>query len=279
MEDLSRGIQRIPIQCGEFLPLFVYYGIYRYTTSKKKKYMLLIAFCSIMIILSVVRQTIVFTAIFGLWYCIKGASIYKKFSICGIATIFILVIIPRIPFYNDIMELTEKQMEDSNENEEDIRIQAWRYYTYESWDNPVTTLFGNGIPSIGNSKYGNTFEANANATKCFAEDVGYAGFSYYFGVVTTLILLIFLIRSCLHHTPPEKQFLSIYLVQITISSIISAPILYYQSIIGIATILYMIYYNDDTDQLSDGGQYNHLRNLSVHHSTPLRSLSAKTVGR
>lgn len=57
-----------------------------------------------------------------------------------------------------MVELSEQQIERNNTENEDIRITAWKFYTYEYQVNVITSIFGNGVPSLGNSQWAKQYE-------------------------------------------------------------------------------------------------------------------------
>lgn len=239
-EDLSRGIIRIPIVLIEMFPMLLFYAIDRWMSTRRRKWLLYIAFLVTMIFLSVIRQIIALSALLALFYVFRQASLTKKFAIVAGVAIVVTVVLPRIPIYNTMMELSETQSDDSEE-EEDIRIQAWRFYTYEYQTNALSPLFGNGMPSQGKSVWGKKFDADVDATKCYNSDVGWAGFFWHFGAVTTMALLVLLISAAAKRKPERLRYLTYYLIFIIITSVASGPVLYYWQITNITIALYLIY--------------------------------------
>lgn len=154
-EDLSRGILRIYVVFIELFVLLLFYSINRWNLERRPKWIVCIVILGLMIVLSVIRQIIAMSAILGLILLLKHWSWPKK--IAGIAVVIgaAMLILPHIPIYQDLTELTvELQEKNESKNEEDIRIQAWRFYTYEYQQSPLTMIFGNGIPAMGKTAYG-----------------------------------------------------------------------------------------------------------------------------
>lgn len=243
--DTSRGIVRIGIKSIELIVLFFLYSINQWLITKRKKYIWLILLTAIFIILSVTRQIILLSCVLGILFIFKKVSLFKKIiTICTCIFIF-LVILPQIPIYQTMMELSEEQAERNKTEKEDIRITSWKFYTNEYQTNELTRIFGNGLPSIGNSKWGNDFEKTVyyeyGGNGCFFVDVGWAGFYWLFGALSTLSLIILLIKAILKNKQTNRQYLSYWLVFLLLTSIASAPILFYSQIISVVTILYLVY--------------------------------------
>lgn len=246
--DLSRGLVRIGINSLELIVLFFFYSINQWMITKKKKYFLLILTTLTFIILSVTRQYILLSLALGIIFIIRKASIYKKFITISLCILVYTFVLPNIPIYNAMVDLSETQAEE-NKSEEDIRIKAWRFYTDEYQTNEYTRIFGNGIPSIGNSKWGNSFEKTISpeygGNRCYFVDVGWAGFYWLFGAIATLGLFLLLFKAVLKPKPLRRQYLSYWCLFIILTSVASAPIIFYHQIISITTILYLIYGKDE----------------------------------
>lgn len=242
-QDFSRGIIRIEIVLFEIFPLLVFYSINKYLESRGKKWLLLIAWLTVMIFLSVVRQYIAVTAILGLWFYFRKISFAKKMIAIIMVIIVVGVVLPQIPIYNTLIELSEDQRDD-NEEDENIRIKAWRHYTYENQPNALTVIFGNGMPSLGNSTWGVQFDSETEVTGYAAADVGWAGFFYYFGFFATLSLLALLLAALFKKKPFECQYLNYWIVFVLLTSFTSGIIIYYFRIVSVSAVLYLVFGNN-----------------------------------
>lgn len=247
--DMSRGIVRIGICSLELIVLFFFYSINQWMIKKEKKYLWLILLTVIFIILSVTRQYILLSVALGIIFILKKASLYKKIATIGLCIIIYIYILPQIPIYKTMVELSEIQAERNKTEDEDIRIKAWKFYVNEYQTNQITKILGNGIPSIGNSYWGNnhnfTVNKNLGGNGCYMADVGWAGFYWAFGLFATLGLIFILIQGILKKKPKNKEFLTYWCIFILLTSIASAPILFYHQIISITTVLYLIYGKND----------------------------------
>lgn len=248
-EDMSRGIIRLPVVFIEMLPLLVFYAINKWVDTKKKKWLVLMTFVSIMIFLSVTRQIIALTAVLGFWFMFRRVSLFKKVLFVVGALAVVVYVLPMIPVYKTMIELSEDQSEE-NEDEENIRVQAWRFYTYGNQENALTAIFGNGVPSAGNGTWGTIFDSEAEVTGMFPFDVGWAGYYFFFGIIATIALLMVLIYAIIKPKPPQYQFLTYWLIFVTITSVASAPNLYYWQILDITIVLGMVYYSGTSQTIT-----------------------------
>lgn len=171
--DLSRGMLRISIVFLELFPLLLFYSINQWFETRKAKWMAYAAFLMLMIFLSVTRQVIFVSAVLALYSCLRKVKLSSKIAVI-LFTLFVGVyVLPKIPVYKTMLALSEAQKED-NEDKEDIRITAWRFYTYEGQTDEICFLLGNGVPSFGKSEWGDSFDHETDNNKCYAVDVGWA---------------------------------------------------------------------------------------------------------
>ena len=180
---------------------------------------------------------------------LQKAKLWKKILVICVLFGVYQFVLPQIPIYKTMTELSENQIEKNKYKEEDIRITAWRFYTVEYQKNEITRIIGNGLPSIGNSKIGNKFDAVTNAryggNGCYYVDVGWAGFYWLFGIFATLGLLTILIKALIMARRMKKDYYVYWILFILITSVASAPIIYHSQVVSLCIILYMIFANNN----------------------------------
>lgn len=242
--DDSRGVVRLSIFSLELIVLYFLYAINKWMQTRQKQHLYLIIITGLFIVLSVVRQYILLSIILGILLILQKSSFIKKIIFVAICLCIYYLVLPKIPMYQKMSEVTNNQI-NNNAETEDIRISAWKFYTNEYQTNSITRFLGNGLPSIGNSKWGNNFEKTISrdygGNGCLFVDVGWAGFYWLFGAFSTIGLIILLIKAILKKKSVDKQYLSYWCLFIVLTSIASAPILFYNQIISISTVLYLIY--------------------------------------
>jgi hypothetical protein len=243
--DMSRGIARLGVRSIELMVLFFLYAINQWMLTKARKYVWLILLTFTFIVLSLTRQIIGLSAVLGLLFIMQKASWAKKIGVIAVCALLYIFVIPQIPVFKAMAELSERQAESNSKDQEDIRIRAWRFYTYENQTNAITPFFGNGIPSFGKSRWGNEIEATVSplygGNGCFTVDVGWAGFFWYFGAIATLGLLVLLVKAAMKKKEKDRQYLTYWCVFLTLTAAASGPILFYNQIVSIMTVLYLIY--------------------------------------
>lgn len=150
-----------------------------------------------------------------------------------------------------MVEVTKYEAEKNKYVKEDVRLTAWKFYTYEYQTNTITSVLGNGIPAREKSEWGHEVLQKTSheylGNGCFPEDVGWAGFYWYFGILSTIGLVLFMLKAILKKKPANESYLTFWLIYICCTALASAPILYYWQIISIMTVLYLIYSKNETD--------------------------------
>lgn len=242
-EDLSRGILRVPIPYHLLLSLLFFYCINRYNLTSRPRWLILICFGAIMIILSVIRQVILIDFALGFLFFVRRYSLVKKIIFGSVLLITGLVIFTSLPFYKDMMELSEEQYEDTAVNDkEDVRIGAWRYYAVEGVEeNPETVLFGNGVVALKISRWGKELLSFQEATGFLYADVSWAGFIYQFGYIGTFTLLYILLTAIFKRKGPDRLYLTYFLIAMGLMGIASGVWTYFYQILEIMLGFYLVY--------------------------------------
>lgn len=245
--DMSRGFARLGVPMIEIVVIYLLYSIYEWMVTRRKKWLIWIGITLVLIVMSLTRQVILFSLVFGLLFVLKRARMSIRVGVVLLSVIFYYFVLPQIPIYKTMMELSEEQAEKNKYEKEDIRITAWRFYTTENQTNSVTPFLGNGIPSEGNSVWGikhmKTIYYEYGGNGCFTVDVGWAGFYWLFGLFATLALMTIMIKAIIRKKPDKQSYMSYGILFFLITSITSGPILFSQHIVSLCLILYLIYGN------------------------------------
>lgn len=262
--DMSRGVMRIDVQYIDLFILSTFYGINQWLLSKKKKWLIVIGVSGLMIVLSVTRQVIGITAIMGTLFLLKRLPFYKKAIFVVLMAIFVTVFLPKIPIYQALVETTENQIE-RNDQKEDVRIREARFYSDEYQTNIFTRFLGNGIPSIGNSRWGNKFEMDISYYGYYSSDIGWIGFYWHFGLIAVVGVFIFLLKGAMVKKTADREYLTYYCYSIILLSVMSAPILIYTQIIDIMLVLYLIFRFQNGQKITRY-EYERKRIYCIDHS-------------
>ena len=246
--DDSRGFVRLGVPMIEFVVLWLFYSVNQWIMSGSKKWFVGIAITGFLVVMSLTRQVILISVVFSFLMIMQKAKIWKKIVVIATVASFTMFVLPEIPIYKSMMELSQKQAEDNKYDKEDIRITAWRFYTIEYQENIVTRIMGNGLPSIGNSTLGDKFEKTVSlrygGNGCYYVDVGWAGFYWLYGIFGVFGLLTLVIKASLIALRKKNTYQFYWLLFIIISSVSSAPILFHSQVVSLCIVLYLIFGND-----------------------------------
>lgn len=245
--DDSRGVIRLAVPMIELIVLFLFYSLNQWITTGNKKWFVAIAMTGFLIVMSVVRQIIILSFIFSFLMVMQRSKLWKKIIVLICVWLFASYVLPEIPIYKSLMEVSEDQVDRNKYEEEDIRLTAWRFYTVEYQKNFVTQIIGNGVPSIGNSERGNNFDKTTSydygGNGCFYVDVGWAGFYWLFGIFATVGLACLLIKAMRISLDARQLYLFYWFLFILISSITSAPIIFAGQVVSLCICLYLVFTN------------------------------------
>lgn len=246
--DMSRGFVRLGVPMIEIVVMWLFYSVNQWILSGKKKWLLWIGTTGFLVVMSLTRQVIIMSFALSFLMIMQRAKMWKKVVVVGSVAFFTAFILPEIPIYKSMMELSEEQAYSNKYKEEDIRITAWRFYTLENQANLSTSIVGNGIPSIGNSKYGDAFERKIypiyGGNACFYVDVGWAGFYWLFGIFGVIGLLNMIVRSIRKSFNERKLYLAYWFLFILVTSVASAPIIFHAQVVSLCIAFYLIYGKD-----------------------------------
>lgn len=238
--DDSRGIVRVSVTFIEMLPIVIFYAINRWMADRKAGWIFLSAFVLVLVVLSVTRQVIFFTLLLSVLFILRRVSWKVKAIVCAVCLGVVVFVLPMIPVYNSMIELSEEQV-DENEEEENIRITSWRYYTYDNQTGTLTPIFGNGMPAYGNSIWGIAFDAETEENGCFSADVGWAGLYWHHGIFA-IVGLLWLMGAALRRKKPDSmQFINYGIVFFFLLCFASGPNLYYFQIVSMMLLLSMAF--------------------------------------
>lgn len=245
-EDLSRGILRVPVFSLNIIAMMVFYAINQ-VILKRKPLMWTILGClfAFMIFMSLWRQYIVIVYALSVIFIFLNSSMLKRL----ILILFLGVIagaVTQIPAVKAMIELSEDQSE-ANDEDEDIRIYDYKYFGNESRTNDVTRVFGNGAPSLGNSRWGTMMENEWDELGTFPPDTGWAGYYWYYGAIAVLSVFILFLISTIRKKRPDQQYLTYTFIMYLLIEIASGAILRYDETVCIAIALYLLYGAGDSN--------------------------------
>lgn len=208
----SRGVVRIIFPAGGILYLSTFLAFTKSTTAKGLNKWLWIHFSVLGIlapVLQVTRQFIAGLLLILAFHIIMNISPIKK----TILVIFFLlaglvVLNSNLPL---IEGLKEQTTDDLSQGSDYIRVQAGKYFLTDFSPNTTTSVFGNGVPYVGVSDYGDFLAMLAYNHYYFMSDVGIIAIYVQFGVFAILAFIIIWVLSITVPLKTEHYYLKYYL--------------------------------------------------------------------
>lgn len=261
--DTERGLSRIRLTLIGGGPLYLafFLAINKYKLNgNKRKWLLLIALFLITIVLQLGRQTILISSLLGLLFYLKGSSLTKKIGAVIVLGSFIFILpILASNIFQGLQERTNKELESQQDGDDNVRLAAYKFYFNDVSRSPLNDIFGNGMFSLGKSRYGDFVDKNGRSQGLIPADVGYASIFLYFGVLGLLFFAVLLFKVMRLKVAPQYSYLKYYIYFLFIGNIAGSTLL--GTIPTLCLALYM---------LSKG-------NLFYHYQRQQKSIShAKT---
>lgn len=221
-EGVDRGATRFRLLGIYWTIFFFLMKINRYAIDGNKHDLYWILAIGLGILFSLTRQDIVVSFLLGgMLYFIRTRLVKKLLFACLAAFLFFCI----LPHMKVVNSLVEKSMEEkaAQSQYDNIRLVAADYYTFGYPRNTQQILFGVGVPSFGNSAYGNLFERTQETMKVFREDVGYCGFYYNYGIIATILVIVLFLSLLFIKLPDRYVYLKYYAGAFLLLNIASAP--------------------------------------------------------
>lgn len=213
-EELKRGMIRVNFIGRGFLILSYFLALNKAFVLKKKIYFVASAIFYIFIIAQLTRQLIFLTALVTVIYIFKKSK--KTLFLAITAILFLFITGQNIKMNPDtilgsLIVLTEEELNDNKQGEENVRIAQYRYFFTEWSPNIIADIVGNGLPHWKTS-YGN-YEGKLRTQKgFFLDDIGYGRMKVVTGYIGLVLWLILFIRCCFVRMPEHLMYAWMFMV-------------------------------------------------------------------
>lgn len=235
--DISRGFVRVRTPIIYICFLFFYaLSKFKNEIKNRRKWLCLTVLAYAFIVFWVARQYIAYAAGLGILFYLSQVKWYKKLLLALSCILVLQYIVMEIPFVKNMIEMSSEQKSNSDE---DVRTIAYSYYGDLGQTNDVTRLIGNGVPSLGNSKWAFKFENDIEFMHVYAVDVGWVGFYFYFGVFALIGLLMLFARSIFAKRPIQYQYLNYLLILFFLTDFAGGTILFMDEITALMLFFYL----------------------------------------
>lgn len=234
-EFFRAGVYRFmidPYQYGLFVLL---YGYYKFLSSKKAAYLLLVGFALAGFYYFSTRQ-IAIGALFCI--CLTGFLFQGKVRFYSVAACLLLGI--TVAFFGDqligeYVEMTVSQLDDKD----DVRLHASRFFLYDYWPHWTTVFTGNGMEHL-TSAYGREMSALNEGKGYYRSDVGIIGALNTFGVFYVLNILWLNVKLLLTPLRAADRYLKLFFLFALLLLVISEQYAYPAAIPFFCFLLYLV---------------------------------------
>lgn len=233
--DLDRGGMRYRLLGLDWVMFSCYLNINKYVVHLNKIFLIKALFLFSFVILSLTRQYIFITFVLMLLMIIHKAKLYQKIFIILALFLFAFFIIPHINIFNKLVNLSYEQ---ANADYDNIRLVSFNYYALEYPRNIFQTLFGVGVPSFGNSSYGNEIDQIEQFQMLYTSDLGYVDLYFKFGIISVLLIILMQFYCLKRPTRNEYIYAKYYLISNLFLAIASTP--YLSNPISICVAMYIL---------------------------------------
>lgn len=219
-DDLSRGMFRVRITGLGMAILCYFMSLNKLFVTKKNIYILPVVILYAVIFAQLTRIVIVSVSMITFVYIF---FVNKKNAIC----LFLLFVfaIKTSSFFNKIdaptinamIWLTEKQLEENEIGEENVRITEYKYY-FSNWhSNVLECIFGSGEPH-SNSSYGKR-DLKLKNNGLYRDDVGYAHIYTILGGWGLFCFILLFSKGTICRMPAHICYVNLYMAFLLFSSI------------------------------------------------------------
>lgn len=218
--EIRNGLRRFRIfLCNPYV-FFAFYTFLVYAFRKRLlKYWYYTLFFFIAIYLTLTRQIWVSILLPVLAYpFLQGNKLSIKMLLgLGISSLILYLIYLNIG--NIIGGELIAQTKDQLDRDDDIRMIALNFYGLEYWEGIGNIFFGNGVPSWGNSQYGNFIQHMEEDYGLYRSDIGIVGIISQYGIIYFFAFIAYYVKVFKYFSK-----LSVSLKMLLLASLINLPL-------------------------------------------------------
>ncbi len=246
IED-TRGIFRLSIPGKGIVILSFFLAITKFVETKEKKWIIIFSLLYMVIIMHVIRQIILWSAIVGLIYLFRKS---KWIWLVAILFSFVFFFVnPKLggnSVLGNLLSETTDQYSSQKSGDENIRITEYKYYFTEYSENIFQVIFGNGVAHSASS-FGKMESSLAENKYLYASDVGYAEIYIRFGIIGLLLYGTIFYRSIKQKVLPKYMYAKLFIIYLMFANI-AASWVFHDTII-ICLSLYILEYGEANKRL------------------------------
>ena len=234
----ERGIFRLNIPGAVVVNMVFFLYVNKFLNKRRIVYLLLAIFFYFFIIVQLSRQIILFTIIVAFLFILRKIRFKLIFLICILMSFSLIKgVLSDNEIVGALIDLTERQYEDSGNGTEYIRVKENDYFFTQYTQNPLAVIIGNGIPHSETS-YGRYYEKITNTYNYYYSDAGYAEIYIFFGIIGLVLVFMLIYKTCRYEIR-DKRFLwlQMFIIFMALYNLMSGAIIAH--FIELSIILYL----------------------------------------
>lgn len=233
--DEERGGFRLRLKGIFWAALLFFLLINHYKLLQKNIFLFLAFIIYLFIVASLSRQYILWSSLLGGFFFLKGIKFRKFLLLISTIVVLSVTVIPQIPLVENLIELSEAQKDRNDYEQDDVRVRDYRVFLFEYDRNFFQYLFGCGLGSQGNSKWGNELEMMNESLHLVIADASLAGTVLLYGYYSLFIWLFIFTYSILFIKGP--LYIRFFLTYMFLCAILGGTLTYFYEVIIIMFVL------------------------------------------
>jgi hypothetical protein len=247
-DQFDRGFLRLRLEGVGFVTLSGFYCLNQFLVDKTKlKHLLFFLLCFFFIFILGFRTllaTFLISSVVLVFFLEK--SIIRRITSLSFVVVVALVLSQLAAVQEYIAAMNEYTDQQINMGESYIRL-----LTYDFLFNKVNAgwgslIFGNGRAFEG-TQYGSLVLGYGAKNGYIAADLGLIGFSFYYGITSTLAFIYIFAKAIFKRLPKDSIYLNVYFLYLIISSFTTAEIfragIFGAEMVGLYLVTYFAYEN------------------------------------
>ncbi|WP_026632243.1 hypothetical protein [Dyadobacter alkalitolerans] len=216
----ERGFYRLFIPGKTIIVLCYFLALNKFCTTGRYLWTIVAVALFTVIVMHVIRQVILITVVVSAFYLLSEKKIGWK-----IALVSLLCFWFGSGFFADdsgilgrLISISEEQIERNQIEEEDIRLQEYKYFFSEYSKNWLTVLIGNGF-AHSEGPFGEMESKLAREKFFFGSDVGYAEIYIRLGIVGLICYCLIFFRAVRQRVPAPFVYAKLFIVYLAFANI------------------------------------------------------------
>lgn len=202
---------RLRVMSSGLYSLGIFYGINKYSLTRKNIYLLCVILGMVVVLLTGYRSVLLAVLLFSIFMFYRLYGFSKKTVGFLLLGSIMMIGIAQISFVSEKIDYLISRQEGGDEsltNSDYIRVIQFNYFTQEFHKNNVEYVLGSGMP-FTDSKYGKEFELKSASGLQYV-DWGLLGLSWMMGIVPVLAMILYSVKAIRLKVESQYYYISVW---------------------------------------------------------------------